>query len=129
MPGQAYSTWLHDSSQSKMQSVKSQMTWDGTVCLLVSGKSFHRCMTDCCNLWNTLKPSRVTQHPCPQSYMVIYLSFVEKCHVCFDIKNTIKYMVHFTTVKSVSVLHIQTLIPFHYRLMDISNDQKFWRNI
>ncbi|KAM4597213.1 uncharacterized protein V3H82_022897 [Fundulus diaphanus] len=54
--GQAHSTWSHDSSQSKMQSVKSQMTWDGTVCLLVNGKSFHHCMNYCCLLRNTLKP-------------------------------------------------------------------------
>ena len=56
--------------------------------------------------------------------------FCEKATVSvFDIKNKIKYMFCITTVKSVSVLHIQTLIPFHNRLMDTSNDRKFWRNI
>ena len=31
----------------------------------------------------------------------------------------------FLIVKSLSVLHIQTLIPFHNRLMNASDDQKF----
>lgn len=49
----------------------------------------------------------------------VRLSFVKKVTVSvFDIKNKIKYMFCITAIKSVYVLHIQTLIPFHNRLME-----------